>query len=172
MDFRAITEDGYDTYKVRSRPRGYVLLINIENFDNGVRQRRLGSERDYEMLKDMWEDFGYEVKEYYDLNLKDFKAAINDFACMPEHANVDSAILFIMSHGKEDDNNPHAVRITTTDDQYVSSDWIKERFTSANCEYLINKPKIIFFQACRYFKGPRFCNEHVTIYECGFNYDW
>ncbi|CAH1404329.1 unnamed protein product [Nezara viridula] len=136
-------------YIVKSVPRGYVLLINNETFRNGMEQRRFGSQRDYTMLKEMWEDFGYQIKEYYNLGLTSFQKAITDFAKMEEHACVDSAIVFIMSHGKEDETNPRAVKIVTTDDQYISSDWIKEQFSSFNCCRLINKPKIIFFQACR-----------------------
>ncbi|XP_014293898.1 caspase-2 isoform X2 [Halyomorpha halys] len=136
-------------YLVKSEPRGYVLLINNETFRNGMEQRRFGSQRDYSMLKEMWEDFGYQIKEYYNLGLTAFQKAVTDFAKMEEHACVDSAIVFIMSHGKEDESNPRAVKIVTTDDQYISSDWIKEQFSSFNCCRLINKPKVIFFQACR-----------------------
>ncbi|KAE8573512.1 Putative caspase Dronc [Halyomorpha halys] len=129
-------------YLVKSEPRGYVLLINNETFRNGMEQRRFGSQRDYSMLKEMWEDFGYQIKEYYNLGLTAFQKAVTDFAKMEEHACVDSAIVFIMSHGKEDESNPRAVKIVTTDDQYISSDWIKEQFSSFNCCRLINKPKI------------------------------
>ncbi|CAH1404458.1 unnamed protein product [Nezara viridula] len=137
------------TYNLQSTPKGYVLIINNETFTEGDYEKREGSERDYDDLKCLFRGLGFKCRSYYNLNYKDFTKVVRSFALMDDHWKVDCSILFIMTHGHKDRVNPHAVDLATTDNKFVSTDWIKEKFNSENCKPLMNKPKIMFFQACR-----------------------
>ena len=53
-----------------------------------------------------------------------------------------SVVVVLMSHG---DNNG----IYGTDEQIVRLNEIQDKFTGRNCPALVDKPKIIFIQACR-----------------------
>lgn len=56
--------------------------------------------------------------------------------------NDECFVMFVMSHGKDNcvfGSDGRAVRISE----------IITPFTNANCTFLKNKPKLVFFQACR-----------------------
>nr|XP_014274621.1 caspase-2 isoform X1 [Halyomorpha halys] len=141
-------------YDIQSIPKGLVLLINNEIFPNTSFERRDGSDKDFQELKSLFKHLGFKVLPYYNLRYHEFTRVIKSFALIEEHWNMDCCILFIMTHGHRDKVNPHAVDLLTVDNKFVSSDWVKEQFNSENCRSLMNKPKIMIFEACR-TKGPK-----------------
>jgi len=56
--------------------------------------------------------------------------------------NDECFIMFVMSHGKDN-------CVFGSDGQAVKYNEIISPFTNANCRFLKNKPKLVFFQACR-----------------------
>lgn len=56
------------TYKMRSKPRGHALIININKTLNQT--DRIGSEVDERKLNKLFKDLGYKVVSRSNLNLK------------------------------------------------------------------------------------------------------
>lgn len=132
-----------EPYSITSTPRGYVLIINIEEYDplSGIPSRR-GSTHDAIKLQSLFEDFGYNVSILANLNAYELKNAVAEFASRPEHKNVDAAGLFILSHGLEH-------HIVASDGLHVSVNHLVNYFSNPNSPYLAGKPKLVVIQACR-----------------------
>ena len=59
-------------------------------------------------------------------------------------------VMFILSHGTVKEINRRKVEcVYGSDGQSLVIDKILSPFTNAHCPYLRNKPKLVFFQACR-----------------------
>lgn len=104
--------------------------------------------------------------EYFEINyfylieiyfVQEFRTFILEFCEDKKPKN--SAIVFIMSHGKQPKIKPSSngieyysaeVEILMRDNVTVSSEWIVDQFSTINCPALAGKPKIIMFTACRY----------------------
>ena len=55
---------------------------------------------------------------------------------------MDSFIIFIMTHGKSKD-------LFMQDGEKIQLDYVEDQLDGKNAPLLINKPKLIFVQACR-----------------------
>ncbi|KAM7535565.1 hypothetical protein Aperf_G00000102761 [Anoplocephala perfoliata] len=130
-------------YPVNSSPRGYILLVNIANFetDSGL-CNRLGSSEDVAALKSLFTDLGYFVKVLLDPNSRQLESSLNAFVKSPVHYTVDAGGLVVMSHGVQD-------YIYTSDGKLFPINDILEAFTNKSFPALAGKPKFILFQACR-----------------------
>ncbi|CAH8459790.1 unnamed protein product [Schistosoma guineensis] len=130
-------------YTVTSFPRGYVLIINIEDYscESGVPNRH-GSSHDASKLQILFEDFMYSVAVIKNLEGEKLKKVVREFACKPEHSNVHAAVLIILAHGLEH-------HIIASDGTHVSIDELVSCFTNKKCPLLAGKPKLILIQACR-----------------------
>ncbi|TNN06772.1 Caspase-2 [Schistosoma japonicum] len=130
-------------YTVTSFPRGYVLIINIEEYsrESGV-SSRLGSSHDVTKLQLLFEDFMYSVAVIRNVNGENLIKVVREFARKPEHNNVHAAVLIILAHGLEH-------HIIASDGIHVSIDELVSCFTNKRCPLLAGKPKFILIQACR-----------------------
>ncbi|CAH8455723.1 unnamed protein product [Schistosoma turkestanicum] len=130
-------------YTVTSFPRGYVLIINIEDYspESGVPSRH-GSSHDASKLQLLFEDFVYSVAVIKNLDGEKLKKVVQEFACKQEHSNVHAAVLIILAHGLEH-------HIIASDGTHVSIDELVSCFTNKRCPLLAGKPKLILIQACR-----------------------
>ena len=65
--------DAEDTYKVRSNPKGWVLLINNERFESDTLPTRKGSEVDERNLEMLFIQLGFKVLVKRNLKKDDMK---------------------------------------------------------------------------------------------------
>ncbi|KAL1138093.1 hypothetical protein AAG570_009788 [Ranatra chinensis] len=88
-------------------------------------------------------------QKYLDTNKEEeFKEQIMNFSMMKEHADADSAVVVVMTHGGSG-SNPYHIQLETSDGLSINSEWILEQFTDAKCPNLRSKPKIFIFDCCR-----------------------
>ena len=66
-----------DTYKVRTNPKGWVLLINNENFESEIVQTRIGADRDERSLEILLIQLGFRVLVRRNLTKEDMIEEIN-----------------------------------------------------------------------------------------------
>ena len=60
-----------DTYRARTNPKGWVLLINNENFESETVQTRIGADRDERNLEILFIQLGFRVLVRRDLTKQD-----------------------------------------------------------------------------------------------------
>jgi hypothetical protein len=93
------------------------------------------------------------------------KRKIREFAQRKSHSQYDSCVVAIMSHGKAGSNKQDST-IIAADGQQLEIDWVLEQFTNENAPSLKARPKIFFFQTCRYdthFISYRIINKASTL---------
>lgn len=80
------------------------------------------------------------------------KNRIVTFAKDKKLSQVDSCVVFIMSHGVQPESTEH-VQLITADGDNLQIRWILDQFTRNNSPLTTSgeerKPKMFFFQACR-----------------------
>ncbi|KAK2909479.1 hypothetical protein Q8A67_005316 [Cirrhinus molitorella] len=129
----------------RSQWKGSALLItNIRN--------REGAEKDEANMEWLLRALGYSVEMHTNLSGEAIKRAVQNFSKRYEHQDADSTFVVIMSHGMRINNKDAILGVdfngTNPDDVFFVED-IFSNLNSENCPALINKPKVIFIQACR-----------------------
>lgn len=89
-------------------PRGLCLIINNEHFydANGIEilsLRRHGTNMDASRLRNLFEKLNFKVEMRVDMNERDMRTKINQFAYESErdHNNYDCICLIILSHGTD-----------------------------------------------------------------------
>merc|ERR1719186_576472 len=136
--------DPDDTYKVRTNPKGWVLLINNEKFESEKFATRTGSEVDEKNLETLFIQLGFKVLVRRNLKKDDMRKELMRFSELEDHKACDMAIVCVCSHGLDKD------RIITSDCREVDvREDIMSKFNNEECENLKGKPKIFIFQACR-----------------------
>ncbi|CAL8071982.1 unnamed protein product [Calicophoron daubneyi] len=132
-----------DSYTVKSLPRGYVLIINNENYAESTGySKRLGSAQDVQKLCSLFQEFSYSVAVLQDPKGDEFMKAVRSFASKEELGKVDAAGLIILSHGLQH-------HVIASDGTLVNLDSVVSCFTTQNCPLLAGKPKLLILQACR-----------------------
>ena len=156
----------YEAYKMNTvTHHGLALIISITEFENGA-ERNYGKV-DEDRLVDLFgpKFLGYKTLLLQNLTAEEILLALelatgtkklsdipqfqNSLSDFSDSSNVvsekdDSFILAIMSHGKSGE-------VEGSDWNEVREDEILEILK--NCSMLQNKPKIVFFQACRVNDG-------------------
>ncbi|GFQ87266.1 caspase-3 [Trichonephila clavata] len=133
-------------YKMDSTPVGYCLIIINEIFEDETKNRR-GSKVDAYALEILFEkQLGYKVTIKWNKKAFEMFSILLQFSKKPGFETVDSCVVYILSHGGRYKNRDY---ILGTDHEEIYLDDIYEMFNNENCESLIGKPKIFFFQACR-----------------------
>ena len=130
------------SYKMESEPRGEMLIINNEHFQNEVQSRRYGSLEDVNNLEQLFNRLRFNVTVKNDLGHIDMRQEILRFTERIELNHVDMCTVAIMSHGIENS-------VLTTDGRSVECEWILEQFNNRHCPQLRGKPKLFIFQCCR-----------------------
>lgn len=77
---------------------------------------------------------------------------IADFTSDPALANIDSTVVFIMSHGKQFKVGERSVDLIMSDGKNLNTKYIVDQFFSNTSKFTKvdeRKPKLFFFQACR-----------------------
>ena len=130
-----------NTYRLDKARRGLVGVFNYMKFDDKTLKHRSGASRDSENLKSVFKQMNYLVEVYHDLTETDTLSKLDEIT---QRVNIDSLILFFLSHGKTV-NNFHAKDKGSSVNVYD----IMYRFTNTKCPSLKGKPKILLFNYCR-----------------------
>ncbi|KAG8179662.1 hypothetical protein JTE90_017801 [Oedothorax gibbosus] len=133
------------TYKMSSKPVGLCLIINNINFSKS--RTRDESKFDVSALRSLFEFLGFKVTVEQDLTAQEMTNCLEKLSKTPELGRVDSIIVYILTHGDRDKYNVDKLR--GIDEEEVALTNVYEMFNHNNCEMLLGKPKLFFFQACR-----------------------
>lgn len=130
-----------DCYEMNTKPRGYILIINNENFI-GTFEQRSGSSKDATDLKELFWRLGFYCDISNDLTIEQMKTALSSFAKIEDHKNLSCCALALMSHG--DEKHIFGIR-----GEKVPVSELITYFNDQNCPNLKNKPKLFIIQTCR-----------------------
>ncbi|XP_031561863.1 caspase-8-like [Actinia tenebrosa] len=135
-------EDDMPSYDMRHRPRGYALIISNEKF-SGIRnlQDRIGTEKDVNNLKTLWEKLHFEVVIKRNKTTSEMYEIAREFSAK-DHSSFDCFVCCLMSHGIHGG-------IYGIDSEVLELGQITSQFKGSACPSLLNKPKLFFIQACR-----------------------
>ncbi|CAL4196700.1 unnamed protein product, partial [Meganyctiphanes norvegica] len=130
------------TYKNLSIPRGHVYIFN-NTFHSDPKNIRPGADFDSVNLKYIFEKMGYKVYINRDLSREETFKKVDEIQKEKELEKVDSFIMVILSHGKDD-------KIFYANDmELIHIDDIRYTFVDGNCPQLRGKPKIFMCNYCR-----------------------
>ncbi|XP_066976515.1 caspase-10-like isoform X2 [Macrobrachium rosenbergii] len=148
-----------DTYKITSTPRGLVLILNYQRFQNRRELLREGSQFDVINLMNIFSQMGYEPQVYWDLTEDQTISTLDSFRNQRRLKDVDCAIVFVMSHG--------VARQTfhTSDMQCVTVDKVQSMFLDSECPFLVGKPKLFFYNFCRGIDEPQLTPQSDAVRE-------
>ncbi|KAM9123819.1 caspase-10 isoform 1-T4 [Pangshura tecta] len=129
------------TYKMDGPHRGYCLIINNCSF-TGILQKRRGSNKDAEMLAQVFTWLGLDVQTYTDKTSVEIKNLMQEWQSLKDHRERDCFVCCILSHGE-------LGLVYGTDEREVPIRTIMSYFTARQCPQLAEKPKLFFIQACQ-----------------------
>ncbi|XP_055967807.1 caspase-8 [Sorex fumeus] len=149
-------QTSYPVYQMKSKPRGFCLIIN--NYDFSVARKnvrklrqvkdRSGTDMDAAELNKSFSDLHFEVVTYRNCEAEKICEILKEFQGK-DHSEKDCFVCCILSHGDKG-------IIYGSDGQEVSIYTVTSFFTGKDCPSLRNKPKVFFIQACQgetYQKG-------------------
>ena len=131
-----------DVYKMESDPSGYCVIINIINFDGSRNDERNDSIKSVHLIDNIFQYLNFKVKIFTDLKDFEIKSKLNELLNNKECDSHDCFVLYIHSHGKEQG-------FYTSSNKVIKYDQVIQLFSNANCQKLIGKPKLIFFDCGR-----------------------
>ena len=131
-------------YKNISEPRGVVIVFN--NIFRNTTSYREGAEYDSINIQHVFQDMGYQTLIFEDQTKQE---TIDKFDKIKSNTlqefrmdNIDSFVLFLLSHGNDDN-------FQTNDGYLMTMQEICGKFTNTGSKHLIGKPKMIFTNFCR-----------------------
>jgi len=132
-------------YPMQSKPRGYALIINNQDFDiPETYPFRKGAHVDSENLDNLFSQLGFEVLRYKNLKRNETLKKLIEFSELPGQETADMMIVCVLSHGSE-----HG-KIVSSDCMPIDTEVdILRRFNNDYCPQLKGKPKFFIIQACR-----------------------
>jgi len=119
--------------------KGQALIINNCNFKN-EKENRPGSQVDVENMNALLQSLGYEVSISQNLTGQQIIDRVKTFAASLQDTKYQSCAVVIMTHG-------HLKKFSGIDGQDIKERDIIRPI--ASCKWLLKKPKLFFFQACR-----------------------
>nr|XP_054756821.1 caspase-3-like [Lytechinus pictus] len=139
--------------------KGVAFILNNYIFDTYRANERKGSDIDLINVRHVFKEIGYAPEEAQNLTAEEIRMELNSLKqkILPSHTSV---VLVFMSHGVPEG-------ILGTDQKVVTVEEIKNMFSGNNCQALIGKPKIMFFQACRGDKVTPCASSNNTPSEAG-----
>ena len=134
--------DTHPAYSMASEPRGLMLIINNEDFDNDILPRRNGSLVDTNNLDILFGELGFRVTIRRNLGFYDMNTEIQKFAGKVDEAELDMVVVAVLSHGR------HGL-VSACDGRELETEWVMRQFNNHGCPAMRGKPKFFIFQACR-----------------------
>ncbi|XP_063957178.1 uncharacterized protein LOC129263184 isoform X2 [Lytechinus pictus] len=146
-------------YAMDKPDKGVAFILNNYIFDTYRASERKGSHIDLVNVRHVFKEIGYAPEEAQNLTAEEIRMELNSLKqkILPTHTSV---VLVFMSHGVPEG-------ILGTDQKVVTVEEIKNMFSGNNCQALIGKPKIMFFQACRGDKVTPCASSNNTPLEAG-----
>ncbi|XP_025968672.1 caspase-2 isoform X1 [Dromaius novaehollandiae] len=133
----------HSAYKLISEPRGLALILSNMHFSSEKDlEYRSGGDVDCTALEMLFKHLGYQVTVFHDQTALEMQNALQRFSKLPDHRDVDSCIIALLSHGVEGG-------VYGIDGKLLQLQEAFRLFDNANCPNLQNKPKMFFIQACR-----------------------
>ncbi|XP_069835921.1 caspase-2 isoform X3 [Dendropsophus ebraccatus] len=129
-------------YKMTTRPRGICLIISNVLFTTPELDYRHGGDVDLNALKLLFFQLNFRVWERSNITAQEILSELDLFSKRPEHSQLDSCIVAILSHGVDG-------AVYGSDGKLVQLQDVFTKLDNAHCPQLQNKPKMIFIQACR-----------------------
>uniref|UniRef100_A0A3B5MWG9 Caspase-8 n=1 Tax=Xiphophorus couchianus TaxID=32473 RepID=A0A3B5MWG9_9TELE len=127
--------------------RGICLIVDnfdfsesYKNLTNTLRNRE-GTKFDRDALKEVFGWLGYEVDIHVDYNADQIKSLFTRIG-QQDHSQYDSLVCCILSHGMEG-------KVYGVDGKLVEIKLLIECIDGEKCPSLIEKPKMLFIQACQ-----------------------
>ncbi|KAI8485246.1 Casp10p [Branchiostoma belcheri] len=133
------TLDFSSSYEMTCDPRGVAVIIN--NIRSEDMAEREGAEGDTDRLREVFEDFGFTVVTFTDLDHAKMVAAMKDQG-KADHSNHDCFVCCIMSHGTMG-------KVFSSDDVGLDICELMKPVNAKKCPSLKGKPKLFFIQACQ-----------------------
>ncbi|KAK1165609.1 caspase-8-like [Acipenser oxyrinchus oxyrinchus] len=139
-------DEEHGVYQMRSRPRGYCVIINNKDFGKArlnfkTQKDRKGTDFDAEYLTKVFKWLHFEVVQYNDQTAEEIHSTMERYR-KQDHSSRDCFVCCILSHGSKG-------AIEGTDGCSVPIREITSYFTGLKCPTLIKKPKVFFIQACQ-----------------------
>eukprot|EP01084_Bolivina_argentea_P243997 408867_1 len=132
----------------------YVIIIGISQYE-APRESLPAVISDIKNMKELWKNkFKYnyvscisdDIHSLY-IDSKTLKTYLNDAqATIQTEKNVDGLIIIFSGHGGTNNGTSF---IVTSDNLLWSINRIQDKFSSENCDFLANKPKILYVDSCR-----------------------
>jgi len=135
--------NGIDKYPMKQSPHGLAVIINNSQFQstdstNRVLPNRRGSQIDENNLRLIWEFLNYDVRIFKNLTKSEITKNLMQISC-ENHANYDSFVCCILSHG-------HLDGAYGADGKLVNINDVADIFKESYCPTLVDKPKLFFIQ--------------------------
>lgn len=150
VKYTKVYGEGDGAYRNDSTPRGLVFVYNFSKFKNDEYSERVGSEKDFDNMINLFQQLGYDPfhrRRRYCLSgyitKKTFMEKLGLFAKELKHKVLCSCVVILMSHG----TGPKT--FVTSDNQEVDLLDVYKIFDNINCPFLQGKPKIFILQFCR-----------------------
>lgn len=96
--FSTATRPGIETYQMRSKHRGVLFLVNIIDF-HAADRRRNGAEMDKDRLLDLFDQMGYKLFYYENINSDQFNSLIKQLSSSNNLRTADSLVFGLLTHG-------------------------------------------------------------------------
>lgn len=132
-------------YKMSSRNRGVLFLINIINFRKKEFNRK-GANNDRDNLIYLFTELGFIIYYFEDIEPQQMFNHLENFQMLDSLDKTECFVFGIMTHGNIKN---HHTYVEFGNGEIISLDSILEKFYNSNCFSLMMKPKIFILPFCR-----------------------
>ncbi|XP_014773818.1 caspase-7 [Octopus bimaculoides] len=140
-------------YPMKFKPHGRVIIINNIDFDDKKYEKRSGSEKDVEGIKNLFTAFNFDVDLYSNKTAKEMEDIILKRAA-ESTATEDCFVMFLMSHGV-------VGNIIGTDGNELSYITINNALKESS--HLKDKPKLIYINTCQINSNKKNVREYFNV---------
>jgi len=132
-------------YPMLSKPKGYALIINNQEFDDSLTYPlRVGAHVDSENLGSLFTQLGFIVVKCKDLKRRETLRKLDEISELAGTKKASMMVVCILSHGRDQG------KIISTDGQSIDIEIdVLRKFNNDYCPELKGKPKFFIIQACR-----------------------
>ncbi|XP_049743768.1 caspase-10 isoform X3 [Elephas maximus indicus] len=127
-------------YRMNRKHRGHCVIVNNHNFTSLT--ARLGTHKDAESLKCVFQWLGFTVRVYNNVKKVDLEKALQEYKSHPDNVDRDCFVCCILTHG-------NLGAVYSSDEALIPIREIMSQFTAQQCPGLAHKPKLFFIQACQ-----------------------